>query len=245
MKQPLAELIITTVNGIVQDFNAHKNAGGGRAIYAGIDYQTLPNTTQSCFAVEDGFVSNHTDDGNYCVLTGATGQWFYVHLSAFNGGNRNVRAGEIVGFCGQSGNTFGPHLHLGLKINGVYVDPQPYLKFNNINMDEFTIIPARINKDIGDCLRRAGISDPGSSGQKQNCANLNKSWLDKNGVVKSHDGTWQNMESKLAVGDIVRVRGIPGTPPFPVAPVTPPTPGTDPDGVKWREYSKLSKELIK
>lgn len=113
------------------------------------------------------------------------------------------------------------------------------------NMDELTIIPVEIAGNLGDCLRRAGISDPGSSGQKQNCANLNISWLDKNGVVKTHNGTWQNMESKLAVGDIVRVRGIPGTPPFPVAPVTPPTPSTDPDGVKWREYSKLSKELIK
>lgn len=107
------------------------------------------------------------------------------------------------------------------------------------NMDELTVIPAKI-PNIGDCLRRAGISDPGSDGQKQNCANLNKTWLDKNGVVKSHSGTWQNMESKMAVGDLIRVRGNPSDP-TPIAPPLPPT--NDPDGQKWRDLSKLQKDL--
>ena len=243
MVQPIEGKLIVT-----QSFAQHLANGN---LPPGVDYQTLPKPNQPCFCPERGLITFVGQDNirgsKYIQLNADSGNiWMLVHLDGFavSVGQR-VEEGQQAGICGTSGNV-APHIHINLLKNGVYVDPDPILQaITNINMDEFTIIPARINKDIGDCLRRAGISDPGSSGQKQNCANLNKSWLDKNGVVKSHDGTWQNMESKLAVGDIVRVRGIPGTPPFPVAPVTPPTPGTDPDGVKWREYSKLSKELIK
>lgn len=248
MVQPIEGKLIVT-----QTFAQHLANGN---LPPGIDYQTLPKPNQPCFCIEKGLITFVGQDNirgsKYIQLNADSGNiWMLVHLDGFavSVGQR-VEEGQQAGICGTSGNV-APHIHINLLKNGVYVDPDPILQaINNINMDEFTIIPAKIAKNLGDCLLRAGISDPTNAGQKQNVANLNKTWLTKNGVdengrMKSHNGTWQDMESKLAVGDIVRVRGIPGTPPFPVAPVTPPTPSTDPDGVKWREYSKLSKELIK
>src|SRR3990170_941 len=48
----------------------------------------------------------------------------YMHMSsiAVEVGQR-VRQGEVVGTVGSTGVTTGPHLHWGLRVNGLYVDP--------------------------------------------------------------------------------------------------------------------------
>lgn len=86
------------------------------------------------------------------------------------------------------------------------------ISYLNNDMNEIKAVSANKDKDLGDVLRIAGISDPGSAEQKQNVANLNKAWLDKNGIIKDHNGTWQDMQSKLRIGDIVKVRGNPSDP---------------------------------
>jgi murein DD-endopeptidase MepM/ murein hydrolase activator NlpD len=51
---------------------------------------------------------------------------YYLHLSAFAPGLRRgarVSQGETVGRVGSSGLATGPHLHYGLKKNGVFVNP--------------------------------------------------------------------------------------------------------------------------
>lgn len=49
----------------------------------------------------------------------------YAHLSKINvtKGQRVVR-GQFIGEVGSTGNSTGPHLHLGVSVNGSYVDPQ-------------------------------------------------------------------------------------------------------------------------
>ena len=39
-----------------------------------------------------------------------------------------VKAGDVVAFSGNSGNSTGPHLHFGIRINGAYVDPLQFYK---------------------------------------------------------------------------------------------------------------------
>jgi len=39
----------------------------------------------------------------------------------------SVRAGDPVGLVGASGAVTGPHLHWALYVNGVAVDPLPWL----------------------------------------------------------------------------------------------------------------------
>jgi murein DD-endopeptidase MepM/ murein hydrolase activator NlpD len=51
---------------------------------------------------------------------------YYLHLSAFAPGMRggaSVSQGETVGRVGATGLATGPHLHYGLKKNGVFVNP--------------------------------------------------------------------------------------------------------------------------
>jgi murein DD-endopeptidase MepM/ murein hydrolase activator NlpD len=51
---------------------------------------------------------------------------YYLHLSAFGRGIRagvRVEQGQTVGLVGATGLATGPHLHYGLKRNGVFVNP--------------------------------------------------------------------------------------------------------------------------
>jgi len=51
----------------------------------------------------------------------------YLHLSAtrVTVGQR-VHKGEIIANVGQTGLSLGPHLHWGIRVNGVHVDPLPW-----------------------------------------------------------------------------------------------------------------------
>ena len=39
----------------------------------------------------------------------------------------NVSAGQLIGFTGSTGVSTGDHLHFGISLNGVYVNPCIYV----------------------------------------------------------------------------------------------------------------------
>lgn len=85
-------------------------------------------------AVDDGQVRHaHTRLGGmsaFLVLPDGT-HYFYAHLSAFEGASpRRVRAGEMIGRVGNTGNAAGTPHHLHFEIHpggGAAIDPFPEL----------------------------------------------------------------------------------------------------------------------
>ena len=53
----------------------------------------------------------------------------YFHMSKFFvKKGQIVKKGEAIGLSGQSGRVTGPHLHFGIRISGVQVDPLQFIR---------------------------------------------------------------------------------------------------------------------
>lgn len=52
----------------------------------------------------------------------------YFHMAAIHvAAGESVRKGQMIGAVGMTGLSFGPHLHWGMRVNGIHVDPLPWL----------------------------------------------------------------------------------------------------------------------
>lgn len=53
----------------------------------------------------------------------------YYHLKTKSGLKKGsvVKKGQTIGYMGSTGNSTGAHLHWGIKKNGKWIDPEPYL----------------------------------------------------------------------------------------------------------------------
>jgi hypothetical protein len=106
--------------------------------HSGIDFFMEEGTTLR--TIQDGVVERIVNFGDKvnagkCVMI----KWedgkvaIYGHLSKFKSGlhvGDKVHKGDIIGFSGHSGNVVGKtgnHLHFGLKENGHFIDPSPYI----------------------------------------------------------------------------------------------------------------------
>ena len=67
--------------------------------------------------------------GNYtCVQHTATMSTCYAHQSRFGTSvGASVGQGQVIGYVGNTGNSFGAHLHFEVRINGAPVNPLGYL----------------------------------------------------------------------------------------------------------------------
>jgi len=68
--------------------------------------------------------------GNTVILDHGQGIFtMYMHLSSFNVKLEDlVSTGDVIGSVGSSGRASGPHLHFGVKIQGVSVNPVSFVK---------------------------------------------------------------------------------------------------------------------
>jgi len=75
-------------------------------------------------------VENLFYGGNTVILDHGQGIYsLYMHLSGFNVAlNENVSKGSIIGFVGSTGRATGPHLHFGIKVLTVSVNPISFAK---------------------------------------------------------------------------------------------------------------------
>jgi murein DD-endopeptidase MepM/ murein hydrolase activator NlpD len=83
------------------------------------------------FAVDDGTVSFKTNKlgGNVAVLDAKDRtRYYYAHLSRWEGAlgdKREVKAGDVLGYVGHTGNAADtpPHLHFQIIVEGTSIDP--------------------------------------------------------------------------------------------------------------------------
>lgn len=113
-------------------------AGGGisgrpiLAIADGVVY--MANKSWTASQGKSGYASY----GNFCAVNhgtmtikGASAKYvaFYAHAtSIIVSVNQNVKQGQVLGYVGTTGNSTGPHLHIGIQKNGSWVNPYPLLK---------------------------------------------------------------------------------------------------------------------
>ena len=71
--------------------------------------------------------------GNYVAINHPDGSFSeYGHCSVLTVTKGvKVNKGQTIALVGSTGNSTGPHLHFGLKINNNYVNPQDYVKYGN------------------------------------------------------------------------------------------------------------------
>ncbi len=103
---------------------------GGRR-HEGVD-MLAPSGTP-IYAVVSGSVSYNQNrlGGNAVSLVGDNGnRYYYAHLSRYEGGNRRVNQGDVIGYNGDTGNATGvPHLHFEIHPGGgLAVNPTPSVR---------------------------------------------------------------------------------------------------------------------
>ncbi len=105
--------------------------GGYPHFHTGIDLSGPMGTP--ILAAADGVVAaadaSTVGYGNHVIIAHAGGLLtLYGHLEAMlvKPGDA-VKAGQVIGLLGSTGNSTGPHCHFELRVNGVPVDPRPFL----------------------------------------------------------------------------------------------------------------------
>ncbi len=70
--------------------------------------------------------------GNTIVIDHGLGIYsIYMHLSCIRvKSGDEIKKGEIIGNVGSTGRATGPHLHFGIKINGININPVSLIKLN-------------------------------------------------------------------------------------------------------------------
>ena len=109
-----------------------RNLWGTQDFHYGIDLACANGTKILAYNAGTVLVSSfHYSYGNYVVVDHGGGiSTLYAHMSsnAVSVGDY-VQAGQLLGYCGLTGNTSGYHLHFEYRINGQVQNPRNYLVF--------------------------------------------------------------------------------------------------------------------
>lgn len=128
---------------------------GEEQFHTGIDFDVPVGT--GVYAGIDGVITQKAFDeekGNYVTVSNKLGvEVTYNHLSAFGSvyTGMEVEKLTLVGYSGNTGASTGAHLHMEVKINGEYIDPE--LCFEDNDYWEFY---AEIDAKLPEILETAG-----------------------------------------------------------------------------------------
>ncbi len=106
-----------------------------KMMHNGVDYVAKLNT--NILAIGDGVVRTVDHDfvegkghGRFVIVDHENGySSLYSQLNAYNvKEGQQVKQGDVIGLLGSSGISTGPHLHLEIKKDGQFIDPESVIK---------------------------------------------------------------------------------------------------------------------
>ncbi len=106
-----------------------------KSFHNGTDFRA--RTPRPVFAANSGVVKlaeNLFYSGNAVIIDHGTGIFtIYAHLSRIDvTRGQHIEKGQRLGLTGATGRVSGPHLHWGVKVNGVAVDPMQLIKIVSV-----------------------------------------------------------------------------------------------------------------
>ncbi|KKK06941.1 M23 family metallopeptidase [Micromonospora sp. HK10] len=118
------------------DFNGPYGMRWGK-LHTGIDLVAAEGTPY--LAIHDGTVTKAGWFGGYgytVIVQHADGsEAIYGHSSAVNvREGQQVKAGDQLGLVGNTGHSYGSHLHLEIHVNGQPLDPVPWLEDRGVDI---------------------------------------------------------------------------------------------------------------
>lgn len=113
----------------------------GTAFHNGVDF--TPGNGTPIYAIADGVVSIHAEDqwgfGNHVIIQhsipGQNVESLYAHMQTASSPLQTgdvVKVGDFIGLVGDTGNSYGAHLHFEIHIDKVPVDPFAWLTANAV-----------------------------------------------------------------------------------------------------------------
>ncbi|MEQ1737124.1 MAG: M23 family metallopeptidase, partial [Rhodoglobus sp.] len=114
----------------------------GQAFHNGVDF--TPGSGTPIYAIADGIVTIHAEEygglGNNVmishVINGQNIDSVYAHMQYGSSPlvvGEAIRVGDFIGLVGDTGNSYGAHLHFELHVNKVPVNPFMWLTDNAVN----------------------------------------------------------------------------------------------------------------
>lgn len=103
---------------------------GSQRFHYGVDLAAPTGTP--IYASRSGTVSTASYDGSsgyYVQINHGDGyRSIYMHMTHFVVyAGQTVSQGQLIGYCGSTGASTGPHLQFGISLNGTYVNPANYI----------------------------------------------------------------------------------------------------------------------
>jgi murein DD-endopeptidase MepM/ murein hydrolase activator NlpD len=113
----------------------------GTAFHNGVDF--TPGNGTPIYAIADGVVALHAEDqwgfGNHVIIQhsipGQNVESLYAHMQTGSSPLQTgdvIKVGDFIGLVGDTGNSYGAHLHFEVHIDKVPVDPFAWLTANAV-----------------------------------------------------------------------------------------------------------------
>jgi murein DD-endopeptidase MepM/ murein hydrolase activator NlpD len=130
---------LAPIGSVVSDSFGTRRVFNGKveSVHRGLDFRAKPGSpVRAANSGEVVLARKLFYEGN-CVIIDHGGQFMtlYMHLSRFEvATGQKVTKGQEIGLSGATGRVTGPHLHMGVRWEGAYIDPASLLSLTLNNL---------------------------------------------------------------------------------------------------------------